>query len=73
MVFCLFNSNAGFVTVVYDVMKSYNFFIVSLKMPISHILLSKTRIGIENIKEYIPMSRPQHKKRSTMYVFWELI
>jgi chorismate mutase/prephenate dehydratase len=46
------NSNAGSVTAVYDLMKTHNFFIArSIKMPISHMLLAKTKIGIEDITE----------------------
>ena len=46
------NSNAGSVTEVYDLMKTYHFYIVrSVKVSISHMLLSKMKINTENIKE----------------------
>jgi len=46
------NSNAGSVTDVYDLMKTHKFFIVrSVKVPISHMLLLKTKTGVEKIKE----------------------
>ena len=46
------NSNAGSVTDVYDLMKTYKFFIVrSVKVSISHMLLQKTKTGVEKIKE----------------------
>jgi len=46
------NSNAGSVTDVYDLMKTYNFFIVrSVKVSISHMLLQKTKTAVEKIKE----------------------
>ncbi|MCL2265817.1 MAG: hypothetical protein FWC22_07220 [Treponema sp.] len=46
------NSNAGSVTDVYDLMKTHKFFIVrSVKVSISHMLLQKTKTGVEKIKE----------------------
>jgi len=46
------NSNAGSVTDVYDLMKTYKFFIVrSVKVTVSHMLLQKKKTGIEKIKE----------------------
>ena len=46
------NSNAGSVTDVYDLMKTYQFYIVrSVKVAISHVLLQKTKTSIEKIKE----------------------
>ncbi|MDR0503619.1 MAG: prephenate dehydratase [Treponema sp.] len=46
------NSNAGSVTDVYDLMKMHKFFIVrSVKVPISHMLLQKTKTSVEKIKE----------------------
>jgi len=46
------NSNAGSVTAVYDLMKTYNFYIVrSVKVSVSHMLLANKKIDIKNIKE----------------------
>ena len=46
------NSNAGSVTDVYDLMKTYNFYIVrSVKVPISHVLLAKQKTDVASIKE----------------------
>ena len=46
------NSNAGSVTDVYDLMKTHKFFIVrSVKVPINHMLLQKTKTSVEKIKE----------------------
>jgi len=46
------NSNAGSVTDVYDLMKTYKFFIVrSVKVSISHMLLQKKKTSVEKIKE----------------------
>ena len=46
------NSNAGSVMDVYDLMKTYKFFIVrSVKVSISHMLLQKTKTSVEKIKE----------------------
>ena len=46
------NSNAGSVTDVYDLMKTHKFFIVrSVKVPIFHMLLQKTKTSVEKIKE----------------------
>jgi len=46
------NSNAGSVTDVYDLMKTHKFFIIrSVKVPINHMLLQKTKTSVEKIKE----------------------
>jgi len=46
------NSNAGSVTEVYDLFKSYKFFIVrAVKMPVEHFLLGTKGATLENIKE----------------------
>jgi len=46
------NSNAGSVTDVYDLMKTHKFFIVrSVKVPINHMLLQKSKTSVEKIKE----------------------
>jgi len=46
------NSNAGSVTEVYDLFKSYKFFIVSaVKLPVEHNLLGIQNTKIEDIKE----------------------
>jgi len=46
------NSNAGSVTDVYDLMKTHKFFIMrSVKVTVSHMLLQKTKMSVEKIKE----------------------
>lgn len=46
------NSNAGSVTDVYDLMKTHHFYIVrSIKVSVFHVLLSKEKIKVEDIKE----------------------
>jgi chorismate mutase/prephenate dehydratase len=46
------NSTAGSVTTVYDLMNAYKFYIVrSVKISVSHFLLSNKKVDIKNIKE----------------------
>ena len=48
------NSTAGSVYAVYDLMQKYNFFIVrSARMKISHNLLAKRGVKIENVREVV--------------------